>query len=601
MTPEMTLFLVAMHNLFWLVRNPRKVPHGQGKDNGQGEDNMQAAAADLVLAPLRMVAETETIDIGDLMAMTELSRWAVDLLSGTRGQVATIPFSLIADGDGSTPDVPSRLAPGIPSSGPHSSTEAWLEAAVAAFRPEFAACGYGLPTVTVFARRSNWRDWREFLAQRQTHGTARWNSGNPGVVEIRINPGLTHQLEVLNVLKHELVHAALFVADPDHGHGARFRAAAGVLGMQPTRSTPWTASGRAGAAVIAEGLGPYPPPRSVLMPRSFLRWVRGLFWSDPGPMTAAEPSADLLPLPEALAPSLLALRTLSPVTRIEGSADGLPVFSGWAGTWPGLRRLIAAPEAATVRQELISRLGLRLAAPGLTDDRLAAVLAMLATLERLPGMHSEHWLDFVAGLVTAILGADGGETEQDPLRWRRWTLEPDGQRSLAYWTGRLARVAEDLAARLDTHEYPRLVWRWRHIARIALVPWLDAHGYPALCLGHWLEGLLAGGDRAPRLTIGRRVCGFGLVDIVGLWQRNDEAGAADRSLDLDAAEATAVQAGLTNIRTRLAALPAMQALLREASHFNIRRKAGPEAAVDRPALADLVRYAETDTAGPTRR
>lgn len=393
---------------------------------------------------------------------------------------------------------------------------------------------------------------------------------------------------------------------PEHGYRAAFLAAASVLGMQPKRSTPWTEAGWAAAAAIAANLGPYPSPAAGAGLRGALRravrglagWLRGIFRTAPQSYGTGAPPPELPTVPDALAPSLLALRTLSPIVRIESAAGELAAYDGWAELWPGFRRLVEAPEAVTVRQELVSRLGLRLSTPALTDSRLAAALELLTTLSRVPHLNREDWLDFVAALVAATLAVAEDGADRDPLRWRRWTQEAERGRSLAYWTGRLARLAEDLAAGRDAHAYPKLVWRWRDIARAVLVPWLDAYGYSALCLGHWLEGLLADSDTVPRLTVGRRACGFGLADIVYLWKRSGEAD-PDLPFNLDHGMATALQEALASCRARLAALPAMQSLMHETRHFDIRPKALPSTAPDRPKLADLVRYAASDTADPT--
>jgi tetratricopeptide (TPR) repeat protein len=563
MTPAVTLLLIVVHNLFWLVRNRKMVTWDEG------DAHVGILAAEVVLAPLHLLAKTETLEVGDLIALTELSGWALDVLTGKAKQTAVVAPA--EAGASETPTAaPSSLATLATAFGRQQNAEIWLAAAVEAFRPEFAGVGYDLPRimVSVAARRRSWL--RALFQPGHPFGRLRQHRGAAGqtVTEIPIDTNLADASEVLRALKHQLIHAVLVTSDSKQRHGPSFDKAARALGLEPGRSPRWTAAGRTDAREIAARLGPYPRP---------------------GP---DRPEA----VTDALVPGILALGTLSPIARLEGAAQGLPSFGAWANTWPGFRQFISAPEAAPFRQDLVSRLARQLCEPDAPDERIGAVLALLVPLEALPGLSAEHCFDFLASLIIALLRARPEGTSADLSHWRRWTQEPHAQ-CLAYITGRVARVAEDLAARRGEHEYPRLVWRWREIARLALVPWLDAQSYPALCLGYWLEGLLAGSDAVPTLTIGRRVCGFGLAEIVSLWQPSgDTVGdRMARDAGLDADRAADLQAKLARCRARLDARYAMQALIREARQFEVRPPALPRAAgADRPVIATLVRYTKLE-------
>jgi tetratricopeptide (TPR) repeat protein len=569
MTPAVTLLLIVLHNLFWLARNRRAVAWDEG------DGHVRALAAETVLAPLNLLAQAETLDVGDLIAMTELAGWALDVLTGKPRQTA-VAAPAEAGASESPPAAPSALATLVATSGRQENAEIWLAAAVEAFRPEFTAHGHNLPrlVVSVAAPRRLWL--RALFQPGHPFGRLRRHRGTSGqtVTEIPIDTNLADPLEVLRALKHQLIHAALLTSDSKQRHGPSFHKAAHALGLEPRRSPPWTPAGRGHAREISEKLGPYPRPG------------------------ADRPEA----IADELVPSVLALGTLSPLARIEAAAQGLPSFTGWANAWPGLRPFISAPQAAPFRQELVSRLARQLCEPDAPDERIGTVLAQLAPLEALPGLPAEHWFDFLASLIVAFLRAGPESAGDDLSHWRRWAQDPHAH-SLAYTAGRVARVAEELAARRGEDEYPRVVWRWREIARLTLVPWLDAQGYSAVCLGYWLEGLLAGSDAAPTLTIGRRVCGFGLAEIVSLWQPSgDMAGdRMPRDAGLDADRAADLQAKLARCRARLDARYAMQTLIREARHFEVRRPAPPGSpTADRPVIATLVRYANVDPKGASR-
>jgi hypothetical protein len=562
MTPAVTYFLIAMHNLFWLVRNRRSVAWEEG------DGHLATFGTETVLAPLTLLARLDAVDAGDLIAMTELSRWGTALLSGTTSEQGVTAYWRANSGE-TIPSTASAAAVGESTPARQAHAELWLADAVALFRKEFAAKQYELPRVMVSV--SPLRPYSLpaifWLGHpRSSLRSHRSKSGAP-VFEVRIDAALTHPLDVLRALKHQLIHASLVASDRDHTHGEAFRRAAFALGMQPRRSTRWTEDGRASAMAAAAGLGPYPRPGSDI------------------------PNL----IPDDLAPSVLALRTFSPVIRIEQEVEGLPTFAGWANAWPGLRALVCAPEAAIFRQELVSRLGFMLSAPGLEEARIARFLDSLAALEVVAGLKSEQWFEFVAGLILAILGVAAEDADRDPLRWRSWTQQPR-HRSLAYLTGRVARAAEDLAVRSSPHDYPPLVWRWRDIARTVLAPWLEIRGYSVLCLGDWLEGLLAGRDHPPGFMIGRRVCGFGVAEVVALWKRSAESATDEMQADfeLDADTADTLAAGLAASRERLADLPVIQALLREAPAFEARQSTPRDTAADHPVSAALVRYATAD-------
>jgi hypothetical protein len=103
--------------------------------------------------------------------------------------------------------------------------DAWLHAAEIELRPYFAECGFPLPEKIRYA-----------IAFPSTGRQGRrvgecWHSSASadGFHEIIIRADIAEPVEVLGVLVHELIHAALPV---DAGHGPKYREAALKIGLQ---------------------------------------------------------------------------------------------------------------------------------------------------------------------------------------------------------------------------------------------------------------------------------------------------------------------------------------------------------------------------------
>lgn len=133
--------------------------------------------------------------------------------------------------------------------------EAWLTEAVKALRPILAAAGTEIPDqvhVSVGFPKGN---VRKIIGQCwHVEAVA---DGNPAVF---ISPVLHETTRVLDVLLHELIHAA-----GHHGHKGKFQRAAKACGLV----APWTATTASDELLgrlhgIAADLGPYPHEQITL-------------------------------------------------------------------------------------------------------------------------------------------------------------------------------------------------------------------------------------------------------------------------------------------------------------------------------------------------
>ncbi|HEY1308457.1 MAG TPA: hypothetical protein VGF24_33135 [Vicinamibacterales bacterium] len=140
----------------------------------------------------------------------------------------------------------------------HETREQWLEAAVAAMVPWFAAIATPLPSrirvSTGFP--TGWS--RKHLNENRTMGQC-WaqNVAADGVNQVFVTPLLDDPIAVLAVLVHELVHAAVGC---EVGHRRPFATAAKGIGLVgPMKSTSPSLDLAARLLVLVEeDLGPYP-------------------------------------------------------------------------------------------------------------------------------------------------------------------------------------------------------------------------------------------------------------------------------------------------------------------------------------------------------
>jgi hypothetical protein len=132
----------------------------------------------------------------------------------------------------------------------HDTREGWLHAAIEYMRPWFAEQAAEIPGVYVSV------GFPSTGARSARIGECHY-SGEDGKPQLFIHPGIKDSARVLDVLIHELCHAALPVGTQ---HGAAFGRLARGLGltgkMTATVSTPelrWALN-----RVVSRGLGPYP-------------------------------------------------------------------------------------------------------------------------------------------------------------------------------------------------------------------------------------------------------------------------------------------------------------------------------------------------------
>ena len=136
----------------------------------------------------------------------------------------------------------------------HTTREEWLQAAIVALRPMFAALGHQIPEVRVSVGFPGGRNARKTVIGQC------WNpaASADGVGQIFISPILGDVAEVLETLAHELVHAVNH-ANGESGHGKEFAAIAKPLGfLAPMTSTPANEVLKANLRAIAALLGEYP-------------------------------------------------------------------------------------------------------------------------------------------------------------------------------------------------------------------------------------------------------------------------------------------------------------------------------------------------------
>lgn len=130
--------------------------------------------------------------------------------------------------------------------------ELWLSEAVTKLRPFMAQRGLQLPerVAVEVGVTMTCEDGRPALGQ----CSPRWKS-EEGIPRILLSQELSNPLRLLDVLLHELLHAA---DDCENGHGAWFQAWARHFGLQ---GNPGTWAGprlKATLLPIARALGPYP-------------------------------------------------------------------------------------------------------------------------------------------------------------------------------------------------------------------------------------------------------------------------------------------------------------------------------------------------------
>jgi hypothetical protein len=135
---------------------------------------------------------------------------------------------------------------------PHTCREAWLAAGAAQIAPDFRTAGYRIPEKMRFSIGfpSTGRHgatlgecWSDTHSRDRTH-------------EIFIRADQDDPVEVLKILIHEMVHAAVGV---EAKHGPLFRKCALAVGLTgPMRHTTASPTLSTRLAAVAEGLGPLP-------------------------------------------------------------------------------------------------------------------------------------------------------------------------------------------------------------------------------------------------------------------------------------------------------------------------------------------------------
>jgi hypothetical protein len=132
----------------------------------------------------------------------------------------------------------------------HESRDMWLRAATAELRPYFESCDYPLPENIRYAVAFT-SAGRKGSLQGET-----WHASEDGSFEIIIKADQFDPVEILGILIHQLIHAAL---PPDAGHGKPFKDAMMKLGMigAPRLCSPGPLLRRQ-LEEIAANLGPLP-------------------------------------------------------------------------------------------------------------------------------------------------------------------------------------------------------------------------------------------------------------------------------------------------------------------------------------------------------
>lgn len=137
---------------------------------------------------------------------------------------------------------------------PTTTREAWLHAAIEALRPRFVEVGLPIPEkvhVSVGFGFGAKRESAVILGQCWAK-----RASEDGVNHVFISPEVNDTARVLDILLHELIHAA---DDCAHGHKGPFAEAATRLGLEG-KMTATTASVQLAAEMVclAETLGEYP-------------------------------------------------------------------------------------------------------------------------------------------------------------------------------------------------------------------------------------------------------------------------------------------------------------------------------------------------------
>lgn len=135
----------------------------------------------------------------------------------------------------------------------HPTREAWLLAAIDAMRPDFADAGLSL---VAGIRVSCGFPSRPAVAARSRRIGECWRpeAAADGIPQILISPLLADPVEVLGVLRHELIHASGI-----YNHAKGFAKAAVKLGLVlPAKATTVGEGLRAHLADMAQSIGAYP-------------------------------------------------------------------------------------------------------------------------------------------------------------------------------------------------------------------------------------------------------------------------------------------------------------------------------------------------------
>ena len=145
--------------------------------------------------------------------------------------------------------------------------EQWLERAVIALTPIFVKQGYVVPPCRVSCGFAS-------TGAKSGHIGQCWStkSCEDGINQIFISPVLSEDLEVLDTLMHELVHA---VDDCQHKHGKEFKKISIKLGMVgPMRNAGAGPILKEKLKEVASRLGPYPHSRLTVSKKVITRQPR---------------------------------------------------------------------------------------------------------------------------------------------------------------------------------------------------------------------------------------------------------------------------------------------------------------------------------------
>jgi hypothetical protein len=144
---------------------------------------------------------------------------------------------------------------GEPQEFPLRTREDWLHAAVERLRPLYTGAGCAVPGVLHLSM--GFPSTAALARTRRRIGEC-WSGAASldGHHHLFLSPVLAEPAEILGVLAHELVHAAVGVKA---GHGPIFRRAALAIGLAgPMRSTTAGPALASRLAALASGLGPFP-------------------------------------------------------------------------------------------------------------------------------------------------------------------------------------------------------------------------------------------------------------------------------------------------------------------------------------------------------